>query len=404
MASIQKRGKNSYLLVVEAGYDADGKRIRRTKTIRAANKREAEKELAKFVVEIEAGEYIAPEKMLFKDFVEKEWLPKFAEKKYSPRNLKNEISRLNAHILPAFGHLRLDQIKTIHLVDFMNDLHNTEARKDGRVQKLSGSTILNIYKSLNSILTKATEWRVIPKNPMEGIERPKVEKKKMKYYDEEEAMAVIEALYKEPPVWRLYFLGAMLGGFRRGELLALEWPDINFEENTITINKSISLTENGQPVVTKPKTEASEGIVVMPEWYMKELKEYHLDWKKEKLKLGDVWQGEGKQFVFHNGFGKPFYHTTPTSRWRKFLIRYGLKNVRLHDLRHTAATLLIEASIRDGADPDVTLKAVQERLRHTKLQTTADLYTHVTKKVSKTVASKLEKLAPDKFRQQSVNK
>lgn len=157
MANIQKRGKNSYLLVVEAGYDADRKRIRRTKTIRAANKREVVKELAKFLVEIEAGEYIAPEKMLFKDFAEKEWLPKFAEKKYSPRNLKNEISRLNAHILPAFGHLRLDQIKTIHLVDFMNDLHNTEARKDSHEQKLPGSTILNIYKPLDSILTKATE-------------------------------------------------------------------------------------------------------------------------------------------------------------------------------------------------------------------------------------------------------
>lgn len=82
----------------------------------------------------------------------------------------------------------------------------------------------------------------------------------MRYYDEEEAKAVISALYKEPHVWRLYFLGAMLGGFQRGELLALEWPDVDFEENTITINKSISLT--GQPVVTKPKTEASEGIVV----------------------------------------------------------------------------------------------------------------------------------------------
>ncbi|GAB7387425.1 tyrosine-type recombinase/integrase [Bacillaceae bacterium] len=394
MASIEKRGKNSYRLVVELGYDANGKRIRRTKTVKCKTKKEAEKELAKFIVEVEAGEYISPEKMIFKDFVENEWLKKFAEKKYSPRNLKNEISRLNAHILPVFGHLRLDQIKTIHIVNFLDELHKPESRKDGQSKKLSGATILNIYKTLKSIFSKATEWRLIPKNPMDGVERPKAEKRKMRYFDEEEARAVILALYKEPDVWRLYFLGAMLGGFRRGELLALEWPNVDFEKNTFYIEKSIPLTENGEPVVTKPKTDESEGIVVMPEWYMQELKNYYHEWKKQKLQLGDRWEGGDRQYVFHNGFGKPYHYTTPTGTWSKFLKRHGFKHVRLHDLRHTAATLLIEA----GAD----LKAVQERLRHTKYQTTADFYAHITKKVSKETASKLEKFDPKKFGPQSV--
>lgn len=383
MASIEKRGKNSYRLVVEAGYDAQGKRIKRTKTIRVEDKLTPKKlkeyldlELAKFRMEVEAGEYIAPEKMTFSAFAE-EWRKKFAEKELSPTTLKNDLNRLNKHILPAFGHIRLDHLKTIHIVNFINQL---------REAGLSENTILNIYKVLKNILSCAKEWRLIATNPIDGVKRPKQEKKRMKYLDENEAKQVIAALYEEPTVWRLYFLGAMLGGFRRGELLALEWPDVNFEENTIYIGKSIPLTLNGEPVVKKPKTEESVGIVDMPEWYMQELRAYYKQWQKVRWTLGDQWKGGDKQYVFHNGYGKPYHYTTPTQTWRKFLKRHRLKEVRLHDLRHTAATLLIEA----GTD----LKVVQERLRHSKYQTTADFYAHVTKKVNKETAAKLEKFNP----------
>lgn len=389
MASIEKRGKNSWRLVVEAGYGPDGKRIRRTKTIRIEDEallRTTKKlrdylneELTKFKIEVEAGEYIAPEKKTFAAFAE-EWQKKFAEKELSPTTLKNDLNRLNKHILPKFGHMRLDQLKTIHIVNFINEL-----RESG----LSENTILNIYKVLKSILTCAKEWRLIATNPIDGVKRPKQEKKRMKYLDENEAREVIAALYNEPPVWRLYFLGAMLGGFRRGELLALEWSDVNFEDNTIYIGKSIALTVNGAPLIKKPKTDESEGLVDMPEWYMRELHTFYKNWQKERWSLGDLWKGGDRQFVFHNGYGKPFHYTTPTGTWKKFLRRNGLKDIRLHDLRHTAATLLIEA----GAD----LKIVQERLRHSKYQTTADFYAHVTKKVSKETAAKLEKFNPKRF-------
>lgn len=396
MASFEKRGPNSFRLVVELGYDANGKRIKRSKTVKASGIREAKLELAKFVAEVSAGEYIAPEKMTFSDFVENEWMKKFAERDLSPRTLKNYLSHIHSHIMPVFGHKQLDQIKTLHVVTFINDLRDPNARQDGKIGILSDSTILYIFKVLKSVLSKAAEWRLIQRNPIDGVKQPKVEKRKMKFYEEDEAKAVIKALYDEPTVWRLYFLGAMIGGFRRGELLALEWPDVNFEENTLSIWKSISLTENGDPIINKPKTEESERIVVMPDWYMRELREYLREWKKERLQSGDQWQGGHKHYVFHNGFGKPYYHTTPTGTWRKFIKRHGLKFVRLHDLRHTAATLLIDAG--------VDLKAVQERLGHTKYTTTADFYAHVTKKVSKDTASKLDKFDPKIFGPQSVPK
>lgn len=396
MGSIVKRGKNSYRLVVELGRDAQGRRLRKTKTIRLTEKMSPKKlkeylelELAKFQLEVEAGTYVSPEKMYFRDFVLDEWFPKFVEKKYSPANIRNTRYIINAHIIPEFGDMRLDAIKSMHCVSFMDKLHDPDARKFGeKGKRLSGSTILNIYKALDSIFKKAVEWRLIKENPMDGVERPKMDRWKKQYYNEEEAREVIAALYQEPVEWRLYFLGLMLGGFRRGELLALEWKDVDFEQNLIHVTKSISLTKDGQPVETPPKTD-SEGTVAMPDWYMRELEAYQKQWKKQRLQVIDRWEGGDREYVFHNGFGRPWHHTTPTGKWRKFIQKHGLKHIRLHDLRHTAATLLIEA--------DADLKAVQERFRHSRYQTTADFYAHVTKKVSIETAAKLEKFAPTAF-------
>ena len=124
----------------------------------------------------------------------------------------------------------------------------------------------------------------------------------------------------------------------------------------------------------------------MPKWYMDELAIYYEQWKEEKETLSDVWEGRDTQYLFHNGRGKSLYHTSPTARWRKFIAKNELKYVRLHDLRHSSATLLIE----EGA----SIKAIQERLRHKQHQTTANIYAHVTKQVSRELANKFDKYDP----------
>jgi len=401
--SIEKRGENSWRLRIDLGYNPDGTRNRVSKTITVEDKallkttkklqEHLEDQLALFKQEVLSGEYIQPEKMAFAKFVE-EWKEKYAAKSLAPLTFKTYEHYLQNHILPAFGHVRIDQIKPLHIVTFLHNLEKPGARKDGRGAMLASGTIEYIYRVFKNILNRAVEWKVIPKHPMEGIKKPKAEYAKPDFYDEQETRQVIEALYKEPRMWRLLCLGAMLGGFRRGELLALQWPDVDFEENTITIDESISLTIHGQAIVKKPKTDSSIRTVDMPSWYMRELKEWNHEWKVEKLKAGDKWLGDDKQFVFHGGFGKPLYHTQPSHWWKQFIQRHGLRYIRFHDLRHTAATLLIEEG--------TPLKAIQERLGHSRQETTANIYAHVTKKLSKETASKLEKFDPKKFRPQFV--
>ncbi|WP_137671282.1 site-specific integrase [Paenibacillus naphthalenovorans] len=226
----------------------------------------------------------------------------------------------------------------------------------------------------------------------EALKKARENRKKPQYYDEDEAQFIVEALYKESRKWRLLILGSMFGGFRRGELLGLEWPHVKFKEGALEIENNIPLTEDGKPIEKGPKTLSSYRTVDMPEWYMDEMKAYYREWFRERSDLGELWEGGKRQFVFHNGTGKPYYYQHPSKWWKRFCKRHGIRYVKFHGLRHSSGTLMIEDE--EGGNVDSILKALQERLGHSRLSTTADIYVHVTKKVSKRTAGKFDKFAP----------
>ncbi|WP_367869927.1 tyrosine-type recombinase/integrase [Paenibacillus larvae] len=109
-------------------------------------------------------------------------------------------------------------------------------------------------------------------------------------------------------------------------------------------------------------------------------------WNEEKETAGQKWEEREHSFIFHNGLGKPFYRTVPSQRWLQFIRANNLPHIRLHDLRHTAATLLLEEGVR--------LKVIQERHGHANYQTTADIYSHVTKRLTEDAVDKFEKFGP----------
>lgn len=342
-------------------------------------------ELAKYAEKVESGELVKPEKLTLRQFVPK-WKKGYADQNLGEYTRRQYMSIIETYLYPKFGDIRLDQIKPLHLVTFFAELK----RKDGR--PMATNTKLNIYKTTKSLFDHAKKWRLIAHNPIEGVDRPSADKrekremrKRKKAYSRSESEAVITALYALPDRWRLYFIGVLLGGFRRGEMLAVEWPQVDHEAGGIYVAKQITLDEEGKKIEGEVKTEDSEGFVPMPKWYMEELKQYHREWKKEKMGC-KKWLGGDKQYVFHSGNGEMYYPNTPSMTWRRFLADSGLPRIRLHDLRHTTAMLLRES----GAD----LKTIQERLRHTKIGTTADLYTHESELISRDAADRLEGLNP----------
>ncbi|NGP62723.1 site-specific integrase [Paenibacillus thiaminolyticus] len=394
--SIEKRGENTWRLTVELGTLPDGTRDRERKTITVEDKtllrttkklrEHLEDELAKFKQEVLCGNYIKPEKTTFQQFVDKHWKPKYAS---DPENLAESTlviyeQHLQTHILPKFGGKRLDNIETMHVVDFMAYLKTPEARKDGKSGVLGNGTQRFILRVLRNVLNRAKEWRFISFNPCDGIKWPKKPESKIKVFDEFEIAAIIDALNQQPTIWRLMILGTFLGGLRRGELVALEINDCNFGDSSIMIDENIPIKIKGEPLIKAPKTNSSVRRIKMPKWYMDELEAYMKEWEKQRRAAGAKWRcPEGRQFLFHKGDGVPYHPNTPTNWWRQFLQKNGFRHVKLHGLRHTSATFLLEQG--------VTTKAVAERLGHSDERTLTTTYSHVTKTMEERAAAEFDR-------------
>lgn len=421
MSNIRQRGKNSFEFTVSTGKGPNNKYGRETTTIEVTEKMSPKKlqeylefEYAKFKDEVKSGNYIKPSKKSFEEFIDL-WRTHYALSKLSPTTLEVYEVHIESRLIPVFGHFTLDQIKPGHILEFLKGLEKPEARlttpkKIGQINENSNTeksgldfgTIEYIYRVLKNILKRAEEWKMILSNPMEGIKKPTppLETRKQKqlnqrnnpqYYNEKEAQDVVDALYRESRKWRLLILGSMIGGFRRGELVGLEWPYVNFEENTFSVENNIPLTKNGKAVEKDPKSVSSTRTVDMPAWYMEEMKAYFREWHLEKQHLGTKWLGEERQFVFHNGKGQPYYYKHPSRWWERFCKRHDLRYIKFHGLRHSMGTLLIEDEDESMIDP--ILIAIQKRLGHSRLSTTSDIYVHVTKKVRQRTTVKFDKFA-----------
>jgi integrase len=377
MPNWTKRGENKYRLIAELGYDAKGKRIRQTTTITLDHKpKKGELDLAaaRFEESVINGEWKKRGIVGFEAFVLGDWKKNYAEIEMGEYTCFNTMRIIEGRLIPEFGRFQLDQISTIHLVRYFTSLRAPDARKDKRKGPLATNTLLNIYKALKSIFDAAHEWQIITKNPMDGVKRPtadKIEKRALKKrkrsYSPKEVERLITALYKEPENWKLYFIGVLVGGYRRGEYLAVEWPAADFQMSRIYVERQITFDSDGQATEGELKTLESEGFVPMPRWYMTELNAFRMKEIRARLRMApNDWKGGDRHFIFHSGHGEPYYPNTPSATWRKFLDKCGLPRVRLHDLRHTTAMLLREY----GAD----VRAIQSQLRHSKLATTTDTY------------------------------
>jgi integrase len=403
MPSIEKRGERSWRLIVEAGIDASGKRDKRTKSIKIDDpallkttkklRDYLDSEWWKFKTEVEAGTYIKPGKMTFKEFVEKHWTPKYAKRELAESTQETYKRNFKTHIYPFFGHKKLGEIKTMHIVDFVTYLASSAARKNGKAGKdgqplcLSTGTQRQIYIQLHRVFSVAVQWKTLKTNPCDGVSWPDKATPNIVVYEEDEIGAILAALTQVPDTWRLLILGTYLGGFRRGEMVAVELSDLNFEDSTITIDENIPMKLKGKPLIKAPKTKSSMRTISMPDWYMEEMAVYVREWKKQKLILGEKWKGGDRQFLFHAGYGKPLHPGSVTNWWNKFLKDKGFRHVKLHGLRHTSATYLLEH--------DVTVEAVRDRLGHASQQST-EVYLHTTKSMKQIAAQKFDQFNPNK--------
>lgn len=423
MASIRKRGKN-YQITVSNGRKADGTQIIETATwtpdpdkTEKQNKKALELFALKFEEQVKSGKYLDGEKITFKDFSDR-YLEEYAEQHLDQNTKAQYSSLLRLHINPVIGHLKLSKIQPRNLNALYNQL--LKERKDDVEGGYSPKTIRHIHNTISAIYTVAVRWNIVMDNPCDRVEPPKASKgKTIKHFTLEQAEAFLMALnegleitikahdriddtgksyhvpqYKEKKKiqtqFKVFFNMALFCGMRRGELIALEWSDFDFNKNTVSITKSTSQI-NGKVVTKAPKTESSNRIISVPPSVMALIKEYRKEQLQYRLSIGDAWEGSNYVFIQWNGL--QMYPSTPYGMFKKIIRWYNesvedeenqLPGIPLHGLRHTSATLLISQN--------VDIRTVAGRLGHSQTSTTTDIYSHFLKRADEAASDSLENL------------
>lgn len=388
--SIEKRGENSFRLIVSGGIGVDSKRKKYTKTVKIEGKtdaekmKKAEKELAKFITEIETNTFVEPSKMTLNSLAAK-WIKEYAEKNLEPKTVFRYKELLDSRILPALGHLRILKIKPTHLLEFYNNLQENGIRNDGKEGGLSPTTILHHHRLIHAIFQSAVSWQMIYTNPADYVKPPKVKKHEAKFYDIDDIETLIKAintLDKRDLKYKVGVFITLASGLRIGELMGLKWEHVNFDKNIISIIQANQYLPKQGTFTKDPKNYSSKRNVMLPKEVMDILNEYKTYQDKKIDDMGDLWQGEG--FIFTQWDGRAMYPETMSKWFSKFITKNNLKKITFHQLRHTSASVLINEGIN--------IIEVSGRLGHSKASTTTDIYSHVLKSADKGAADVMERI------------
>lgn len=374
MASIKKRN-DSYQIIVSLGYDLQGKQIVKYKTWKPSqgmSKKEIKDELNRQVVKFEEDckNLTHTTNMKFEEFTKKIWFPEFAERKHAPQTLRSEHF-LERRIYNHLGYIRLDKFTTRDIQKFVNTL-SEETRNDKlgkKGKKLSPKTIKEHISMISNIFRYAIKQGFAKENPCTNVELPKSEKKKIVMLSQEEAQGMLDLFTKEKIQnlkYVLFFTNALKTGLRRGEILGLEWKDINFENCLLSVERDSLYTKELGTYTGKGKTISSIRILPVEDNLIDILKIYKAYQYKYISNYGSEYHDFDRQFTKNNG--EPMGVSSPNDFMIEFCKRTGLKKVSIHSFRHLNASTLIAK----GFDP----KVVQDFLGHRQSETTMNIYAH----------------------------
>lgn len=268
--------------------------------------------------------------------------------------LQKTITDFNNHILPFFGKYPISKIKPYMCQEYVNSIRHF----------INGKQIFNQAKRVHEY---AVKMDIADKNPFNNVILPKFKEKKVmtNFLTTNEVKTLLDYIESDL-YWYCAFRLLIYTGLRRGELLALEWGDIDFKNNELNINKTLTRGIDYKLYVSNGKTKKSVRKIILD-------KDTVLSLKKLKIK-------SNTKIIFPNKQGKYRRLSDVADMLNKIIKNTGIKKIRVHDLRHTHASLLFAS----GA----TAKEVQERLGHTDIKTTMNIYTHVTEDKRKEAVDK----------------
>lgn len=390
MARVVKRN-NSYQIRVSCGYTAAGKQIIKTTTWtpkEGMTPRQIEKELERQKVLFEehclSGGTVANIKF---ETLAKEWFQEYAEPNLRIRTVAS-MHTLEERTYTAIGHLRIDKINARQIQAFINNLSEpgiNQKTGDG----LSPGTQKRYLAFISSVFEYAKRMDLLKDNPARRVQVPNAKPKEKQIYTIPETQKFLDLMQSAPLYFQSFFSLAIFGGYRKAEILGLEWKDIDFDTQIITIRRT-SLYAKGKGMFTDTtKTKSSQRSLKLPESVLDILRRYRVEQNTHRLQMGDQWHNMDRLFTTWNG--KPIDSNTPYKWLQRFCKKHNLRFLGIHSFRHLNASLLINA----GAD----VKTVSSALGHSLTSTTLNIYAHTFQSAQAEASEAISNILPINHKQ-----
>jgi integrase len=371
---IRERGKGNWYAVLEAKDPTTGQRKRVWHKLQARGKREAQVECSALISQKSDGSYTPPSKITLREFLEK-WLAHIKPnvelstyERYSVLALKN--------IAPLLGALKLIEIDA-QVISLAYAKALESGRRDGK-GGLSARTVHHMHRTLSKALKQAVKWRMLVRNPcadLDKSDRPKITKKTVATIDAGLTVQVLEAA-RERRLYIPLLLGS-LTGLRRGEIAALRWSDVKFDQGHIAVIRSIAQAKDA--CYEKLTKSDRCRTVAMPDTLVEELRAWKFRQAQEFLRLGVRPDNDTRVVTQADGSG--YQPRSLTHAISDFLKAQG-QSVRLHGMRHSHASHMLAENVHP--------KVVQERLGHSSIAITMDIYSHLMPNMQADAAAKVD--------------
>lgn len=346
------------------------------KVLYGATKAEANRKLREALKERDEGTLVTGKVLTVEAWLE-HWLDKVSTPHLRPGTIAAYRSVIKVWVNPRIGDLKLDRIRAEDLDEVYDAM-----RSAGR----SPAMILKCHRILSRAFKVAVQRRRMGSNPCLAMDAPSLNHNEVRPLSGGDARAILDAAgrYRNPARWSV----ALAIGLRQGEALGLCWDMVDLEAGTIRVSRSWLRAANKEPArLGMVKTKKSARTIMLPATLLQALKDHRVKQLEERIQEGPRWEGyeqDGKHYelVFATRQGRPTGHKTDYDRWKVLLEEAGVPDARLHDARHTAATLMLLQG--------VPARVVMEILGHSTIQLTVGTYQHVVPELALEAAQKME--------------
>jgi integrase len=359
--SISQRPSGRWEAKITVGYDGNGRRIRRA--VYGDTKEEVQDKLMELRGQAKAGTLVDPTTLTLAEYLTN-WLANTVKPKTSPTTHARYESLVRLKISPHIGGLKVSTLVPMHVYHLMGELER--AGESLWTRKLAGTLLHNALK-------QAVRLRLLSHNPAADVPRAKPAEKEMRIFTEPEVRTMIEAAKGRR--YGALFVTAVGTGLRQGELLALQWTDIDFEKGTLSVRRTLAEIK-GQFVLKEPKSKHSRRTITLPGFVLDALRQHRAKMLAEGNIAGPVFCSKGGTWLRKSNMIR--------QAWKPMLKKAGLPVIRFHDLRHTHASLLLAHG--------ESIKEVSRRLGHGTIDITLRVYAHLLPDADATLSERMQKM------------